>query len=72
LGSTEPHAAWGIAGEPKPRANPGHSNTMVWETPLLDEEKAKACRKLNLIRPQLHNYIEARGIPAAARGQRGA
>jgi len=40
--------------------------------PLLDVEKAKACKKLNLIRLQLHNYIEARGIPAAARGQRGA
>jgi len=24
LGSTEPHEAWGIAGEPKPRANPDH------------------------------------------------
>jgi len=62
----------GEANEPKPRANPDHGNTVIWETPLPDVEKAKACRKLNLIRPQLHNCIEARGIPAAARWQRGA
>jgi len=32
LGSTGPHEAWGIAGEPKPRANIDHDNTVVWET----------------------------------------
>jgi len=32
LDSTGPHEAWVIAGELRPRANPDHGNTVVWET----------------------------------------